>query len=259
MKAVFDQAQAGSAAGISQPLARVGILQPGTEAPRDLLQWTQALGPAIATEVEHVALPGYIHGIHGLRALGDLELLAPAARALAQRRVQALVWACTSGSVVLGSRGARCQMRTISGQAGVPATSTALALAVAVRALHLRRVAVAASYPSAVIATLESFLRDEEVDAVRLVSFEARRAPAADHLHELAVADHPRAEALLIPDDTLATAGQVPTLEAAIGKVVLTAGQVAAWAGALLAGLQPVGPGRLFGAETGAACSALLA
>ena len=41
--------------------------------------------------------------------------------------------------------------------------------------------------------------------------------------------DHPGAEAVLVPDTALHTAGFLPELEAAVGKTVLTANQVTMW------------------------------
>lgn len=263
MKAVYDAA--GSVAALAaERSTRVGFLHPSRSVPDDLLFWSAALGPAVTVEAEHAVLPGYIHGLQGLRALADPKVLTPAAQALAARRVDAIVWACTSGSFVLGSRGARCRMRTLSQCVGVPATSTALAFAAAARALGLRRVAVAASYPSTVTALFESFLSDEGIEALQLMHLDVAAAtPGAgctpERLYALAAADHPRAHALLIPDDALAGAGQVPVLEAALGKPVLTAGEVTAWAGALLAGVRPAGPGRLFGAAAPSDYRALFA
>jgi maleate cis-trans isomerase len=58
---------------------------------------------------------------------------------------------------------------------------------------------------------------------------------------------------VLVPDTALHTIAGLETLEAAVGKPVLTANQVSAWEGLRLAGAGPVphGPGRLFGALAG--------
>ena len=42
-------------------------------------------------------------------------------------------------------------------------------------------------------------------------------------------ADHPDAEAVLLPDTALHTASYIPTLEQELGKPVLTANQVTVW------------------------------
>ena len=51
-------------------------------------------------------------------------------------------------------------------------------------------------------------------------------------------ADHPDAEAVLVPDTAMHTLAIVDELEAAVGKPVLTANQVTVWKG-----LQLLGPG----------------
>jgi maleate cis-trans isomerase len=48
-------------------------------------------------------------------------------------------------------------------------------------------------------------------------------------------ADHPQAEALLLPDTALHTAAHIPALEKDLGKPVLTANQVTVWEGLRLA------------------------
>lgn len=262
MKAAFEEA-GGGAAILAEQATRVGFLcYPGTAA-EDLHRSVAALDPPLTAETEAIDSPGSGNGLEGLRALGDPKRLAPAAQALAGRHVRAIVWACTSGSFVLGSRGAQCQTRELSERIGLPVTSTALAFAAAVRALGVRRVAVASTYPNTVTALFESFLSDQGIDALQLMCLgpasETESRLVRTRLGDFAAADHPRAEALLIPDNALGTAGHEVTLETVLGKPVLTANQVAAWAAAVVAGLKPAGPSRLFAAETTGAQRALLA
>ncbi|MGV9481238.1 aspartate racemase/maleate isomerase family protein, partial [Gordonia aichiensis] len=61
-----------------------------------------------------------------------------------------------------------------------------------------------------------------------------------DTLFDMVVAaDHPAAQAILVPDTALHTATWISDLEAQIGKPVLTANQVTAWEGARLVGMTP--------------------
>jgi maleate cis-trans isomerase len=66
-------------------------------------------------------------------------------------------------------------------------------------------------------------------------------------------ADHPDAEAVLVPDTAMHTLAIIDELEAAIGKPVLTANQVTVWKGLQLLGPVPSlqGLGTLFAAATG--------
>jgi maleate cis-trans isomerase len=61
-------------------------------------------------------------------------------------------------------------------------------------------------------------------------------------------ADHPDAEAVLVPDTAMHTLQIVDDLEAAVGKPVLTANQVTVWKGLQLLGPVPrlAGVGSLF-------------
>jgi len=64
-------------------------------------------------------------------------------------------------------------------------------------------------------------------------------------------ADHPDAEAILVPDTAMHTLEIVAELEAAVGKPVLTANQVTVWKGLHLVGPVPSlsGLGSLFSAR----------
>ena len=65
----------------------------------------------------------------------------------------------------------------------------------------------------------------------------------------VAAADHPDAEAVLVPDTAMHTLAIIDKLEAAVGKPVLTANQVTVWKGLELLGPVPPLPGlgALFG------------
>ena len=56
-------------------------------------------------------------------------------------------------------------------------------------------------------------------------------------------ADHPDAEAVLVPDTAMHTLAIIDQLEAAVGKPVLTANQVTVWKGLELLGPVPELPG----------------
>src|SRR3546814_3756787 len=56
-------------------------------------------------------------------------------------------------------------------------------------------------------------------------------------------ADHPDAEAVLVPDTAMHTLAVIDRLEAAVGKPVLTANQVTVWKGLQLVGAAPAIPG----------------
>ncbi|WP_433679773.1 maleate cis-trans isomerase family protein [Nocardia sp. CA-119907] len=186
-----------------------------------------------------------LHAIAELLDLGSPDKLRHGAELLAPERPAAVVWACTSGSFVYGPQGARDQVRALAAAAGVPASSTSLAFVAAARALGVRRVAVAASYPDEVARLFVDFLADAGIEVVAQSSAGIDTAAevgtlTAAQVRELTLAnDHPDAQALLIPDTAMHTIAVLPELEAALGKTVLTANQVTIWEGLRLIGEVP--------------------
>jgi maleate cis-trans isomerase len=193
-----------------------------------------------------------LHTVASLRELGTGWRLEAGAEAIAQKRPSALVWACTSGSFVYGLEGARDQAGSLEAAAGVPATSTSLAFLDAIAALGVERVAIAATYPAEVGERFVDLLRQAGIEVAGLRSNDIPTAGDAGRVDAAAVArlvragDRPDAEAVLVPDTALHTVRQLPTLEAELGKPVLSANQVSVWAGLRLAGKGPTDATGLF-------------
>ncbi|MBF6415785.1 maleate cis-trans isomerase family protein [Nocardia cyriacigeorgica] len=217
----------------------VGFIYPDHAAEDDYVLAARALGARL--EVAHIYGTD-LHAVPELLDLGSPDKLRHGARLLAWHRPAALVWACTSGSFVFGPQGAREQVRQLAAYAGVPASSTSIAFVEAARALGVRTVAVAASYPDEVARLFMDFLADAGITVAAMASAGIDTAAevgtlTADQVLDLAVSnDHPDAQALLIPDTAMHTLGVLPQLEAALGKPVLTANQVTVWEGLRLSG-----------------------
>jgi maleate cis-trans isomerase len=161
---------------------------------------------------------------------------------LRRHGVDAILWGCTSGSFVFGWDGARQQADEVGRLLGVPASSTSIAFVNAARALGLRRIAVAATYPEDVAEHFVEFLTRGGLEVVAMSSNGIVTAAEVGTLGREAVleiaarADHPDAEAVLLPDTALHTIAWLEDLEQSLGKPVLTANQVTAWEGLRLAG-----------------------
>ncbi|SEH59372.1 Maleate cis-trans isomerase [Mycolicibacterium rutilum] len=236
-------------------MATVGLLYPGHSAEDDF--------PALEARVPgRVRLPVVItsvgedaHRVDALLDLGGEDRLADGVRRLADTRPQAVMWACTSGSFVFGPEGARHQAAKVAAAAGVPASSTSIAFVDALRHLGIGRVAVAASYPHDVAEHFVRFLAADGVEVVAMGSHGIITAAEVgtlepDRVCDMVIAaDHPDAQAVLVPDTAMHTLAIIDRLEAAVGKPVLTANQVTVWKGLQLAGGAPALPGlgRLFG------------
>ncbi|MFI6679367.1 maleate cis-trans isomerase [Kribbella sp. NPDC050470] len=238
-------------------MVTVGLLYPGHSAEDDYPALEARLDGSIKLPVVITSVGEDAHRVDALLDLGRAERLAEGASELAAAQPDAVMWACTSGSFVFGPEGARNQASGVAQALGVPASSTSLAFVDACRALDVRRVAVAASYPEDVATHFVRFLTAGGVEVVAMGShgiITAAEVGTLDPERVVAMvkaADHPDAEAILVPDTAMHTLQIVDDLEAAVGKPVLTANQVTVWKGLQLTGPVPSLPGlgRLFSAR----------
>jgi len=220
--------------------ARLGFLYPGHAAEDDYPTMASRLSPSPLVQVVHTSVGEDAHRVDALLDLGGPDRLAEGAAVL--DAVDAVIWACTSGSFVFGLDGARRQVEPLSRQLGVPASSTSFAFVHAIEAIGARRVAVAATYPPDVTAAFESFLGEVGVTVVASGAEDILTATEVGTLGTERVVgfvtsgDHPDAEAVLVPDTALHSADVVTELEHRLGKPVLTANVVTMWEALRLAG-----------------------
>lgn len=238
---------------------RIGLLYPGHSAEDDYPAWAGGLDAGLEVRVVHTTIGEDAHREDALRDTGALHRLLDGAARL-RGTVDVAMWACTSGSFVFGLDGATAQAAALRDDLGVPVSSTSLAFASALRALGIDRVAIAASYPDDVAALFAAFLAEggvtvERVGGIGIITgVEVGELGRAEVLRLVTGHDHPRAQAVLVPDTAMHTAGLLPDLEAAVGKPVLTANQVTLWEALRLAGrtVARQGTGALFERGTGA-------
>lgn len=218
----------------------VGFLYPGYAAEDDYPLAARLLrGADVRLPVVHTSMDEDAHRVDALLDLGRDDRLAEGAHALGEQHPDAVVWACTSGSFVFGPQGAQRQVDALAAAAGKPATSTSLAFVSALRHLGANRVAVAATYPQDVATHFRDFLAAAGIEVLGLRSEgivtaeEVGTLPSASDL--VLAGDHPDAEVVLVPDTALHTIAQLPDLETAVAKPVLTANQVSIFEGLRLA------------------------
>ncbi|MDN5852585.1 MAG: maleate cis-trans isomerase, partial [Actinomycetia bacterium] len=187
----------------------IGLLYPGHSAEDDYPALEQRLGGAIRLPLVHTSVGEDAHRVDALLDLGSAPRLAEGARALVDHRPDAVMWACTSGSFVFGSDGAREQADGVAVELGVPVSSTSIAFVDAIRHLGLSRVAVAASYPEDVATHFVDFIRKGGADVLTMRSNDIVTAAEVGTLGKDAVismieaADVPDAEAVLVPDTAM--------------------------------------------------------
>ncbi|MEU0742578.1 aspartate/glutamate racemase family protein [Streptomyces sp. NPDC006134] len=216
-------------------MTALGFLYPGHSAEDDYPRIEQLLGSDIRVDLVHTDLGEDAHRVDVLRQIGAPERLAAGVQELRHAGAEAVVWACTSGGFVHGWEGAHEQVRTLARTAGMPASSTSFAFVHAIREIGVRRVAVGATYPQDVAALFAGFLRADGIEVTGVHGAGVATAAETGAWGEPEVlslaraADHPDAQAVLLPGTALHTAAHIPVLEKELGKPVLTANQVTVW------------------------------
>ena len=213
---------------------KIGILYPHYSAEDDYPRLAAALEPAVEVQVVHTAGPN-LHQIDKSLVTGNRTNLLAGAEELRPYSISVCIWACTSASFAFGVDGARRQAQDLTDALGVPASSTSLAFLSAGKALGLKRVAVASTYPEELSNAFHAFLETGGIEAVHMGCLgtpsgdEVALIEREELLRFARANDHSAAEAVLIPDTALHTTGFLDELETAVGKPVLTANQVTMW------------------------------
>lgn len=236
------------------PPARLGFLYPGHAAEDDYPLMGSMIEPPAQINLIHTEFLEDAHTVEALSEMGSVSRLSKGAQALIGSGIESVMWTSTSASFVLGLDGIRQQIDTLEKLLGVPASTTAMAFARAVKAIDAKRVAIAATYPEDVAQRFREFLNHFEIEVVHLASRGIVTAAEVgtlekDEVINFALANtREDADALLIPDTALHSAAWLTDLEQATGKPVLTANQVSFWEALRLCGkLTPQsGLGRLF-------------
>jgi maleate cis-trans isomerase len=230
-------------------MTTVGLLYPGHGAEDDFpalldrLKQAQPDGWNISLPLVQTSVDEDAHRVDALIDLGKHERLAEGAQALAaSHHLDSLMWACTSGSFVLGWAGAHEQVDKLAEVSGLPTSSTSLAFVSACQALGVTKVSVAASYPRDVAECFVSFLQRADIEVVALDSYDIYTAAEVGALTcdqvigLVAGAKRDDAEAVLVPDTAMHSLAWVDELEGAAGMPVLTANQVTIFEGLRLGG-----------------------
>lgn len=212
--------------------ARIGLIVPSTNTINEAEFW-------------RLAPPGVT--IHSARATSTgefseayFERLREAGRRcaddLATAEVDIIAYGCTSGSIV-------CPLEEIvsdlTARTGLPAIATAGSVVAALRALGIRRVAVATPYVDFINEREEEFLRTHgfevtSLHGLKLGETQAERRSIGrvppEHVYRMArICDRPEAEAIFISCTNLATLDVIARIEADLGKPVVTSNQACFW------------------------------
>lgn len=184
---------------------------------------------------------------------------------LAMAQPGVVLYACTSGSSLETGGFDRKISERIARATAAPASTTATAVAAALRALGVRRPAVVTPYPDEINERELAFFAELGFEPVSLESFREAdshaipRIDPEDTARLVLKADRPEADGVFISCTNLATAPIIERLETELGKPVVTSNQATLWlglralgvtapvagAGQLLAGASAPGGGAL--------------
>jgi len=227
----------------------VGLLYPGHSAEDDFPALERRLSGRVRLPLVHTSVGEDAHRVDALVDLGSPSRLAEGATRLLAYQPDAVMWACTSGSFVLGWDGAHQQVQELAELLQLPVSSTSIAFVRALAFLGIERVSVAASYPDDVAQRFVQFLHRGGADVVHLGSYGIYTAAEVGTLGREQVlamvraADVSSAQAIVVPDTAMHTLEWVEHLEATVGKPVLTANQVTLWEGLAISGARLSLPG----------------
>lgn len=225
------------AAGATPPLA-IGMIVPSGGPEPDYYGFERAAAGRLRFYLTISRVggePGHDHDPEALKQTGRPDWLVEAAERIRDCRPDAVEWACTSGSFVLGRRFAEEQVAAVSTALGVAAGSTSLAFAEACKAIGARRVAILATYPGNVARLFVDFLAEFGIATTALRTLDVMSGWDAARLGEDEITGEAArlatggADAVLIPDTALPTFHFLASLEGRLGLPALSANAVTVW------------------------------
>lgn len=207
---------------------------------RELWRWMPDNVSLYFTRTGFIDAPVDVDMCKDLNNHGDI---AAAVKAVSSVDPRAFGYACASGSFVYGMAGA-IELSNCMLTAGAPrAVTTSEALLRALAALGVGRIGVATPYTSALTGLLCDFVNESGRDVVSHAGLGRDHTiwtvPYSATRDLIRAADHPDAEAIYVSCTNLWTYDILGEMEAELGKPVLSANQVTAWATLVDAGVTP--------------------
>ena len=239
---------------MTPPWRRVGLLIPSsnTSIEREYPRWMPATLSFHAARLTLTQLSAEGMGAQ----LGEMRR---AAESLRDARVDAILLCQTAASYWMGRDWDTAIRRDLADWAGSPALTAAQTVLDALAALGARRVAFAAPFPAEIGEASLRYLRAAGIEVVGsafggLRDNFAIAEMSRDAILDLALrADHPAAEALLMPGGNMPYLAVAEEIEARLGKPMVSTNQAGMWALLSLFALPDriAGAGRLLGERPG--------
>jgi maleate isomerase len=221
--------------------AKLGIIYPADGA-LDHEYW-QLVPGGVSVHITRIKVPQEEQTLAVLEAQTQSPDIDHAAADLNIIRLDAIAYACTSGSFVHGHGSDLEIIRRMESASGVPCTTTTTAAVRALQALGSKKISIVTPYPDEINARLKAFMQDSGFDVVTLKGLglysEIYNQPAGAAYQLAKEADSRRADAIFISCTNFRTVAVLPILEQDLGKPVISANQVTVWDLLRLANVRP--------------------
>jgi maleate isomerase len=195
------------------------------------------LPPGVVMNVNRLSRPG--KGVRKAESLlGMADSIERAAHDMALVAPELILYACTSGSFIIGLGREHEIAERIAAHTGVPSVTTSTAVISALRAVNAKRVFMVTPYPDDINLHEVEFFNHYGIevpawDAFRCEDSAGNRAIPSERVRDMILdhaADVAAADAVFISCTNLLSLDQIVGLEQRLGKPVVSSNQSSLWA-----------------------------
>ncbi len=218
---------------------RLGVLVPSVNTIVEPDMYRMA-PPGITVHFSRLPVPSDVATVENLEHLGDH--LEESLQSLAQAKIGAVAFACTSGSFIKGPSWDRHLIERME-KIVSPATTTSESILSALRSLNVTDLALVTPYPDTVNELMELYFASQgyrivNLKSLRLSSSQEIKRITPRTIYELSrSADTDRAEGILISCTDFQAISIIEALEREIKKPVISSNQATLWRLMILSGI----------------------
>lgn len=236
--------------------ARIGIIYPASGLAD--MEYFELCPPGVSVHITRASVPreGSVT-LEDMSELAEGKQLQQLAQDLSTVRPHAVAWMCTSGSFSKGPEWDKKLCRILSDNAGCPGITTSTSVVGALKALGIRKLAVATPYEPRINEKLVKYLQHYDITATRCTGLSLATDWEIGTLDPIRIydllrgVDSPEAEAVFLSDTGIVLSPIARSLEQDLGKPVFSSNMATMWYALRLAGVREPQPelGRLFAAS----------
>jgi maleate isomerase len=227
---------------------RIGLVTLATDA-TVLPEYASVMPEDVAVYQTSILLPRGEASVAALSEMLASDQLEQAAAKLVWSDVDAIVFCCTTGSLVHGVGWDQELVGRITAASGKPASTTTTAVMEAFHALGSKSLAVATPYVAELDEIERVFLEDSGYRVTTIFGLrcgtdrEICRLEPADAVALAERVDNPEADTIFISCTGLHCLTVIDEIEQRLGKPVVTSNQAGAWAALRMIGIEDAIPG----------------